>query len=440
MLRQVRKVTFMNRTDWFTHDRFGMFIHFGLYSILGRGEWARSIERISIEDYQQYFDTFNPKKFDPKAWAKTAKSAGMKYMVLTAKHHDGFCLFDSALSDYKSTNTPFGRDLVAEYVEAVRAEGLKVGLYFSLLDWHHPHFPKYDDKFHPMRENPAYENETVDFDLYLDFMHGQIEEICKNYGKLDILWFDFSYDEMAGEKWRASELIKMVRKYQPDVIIDNRLEGSGWTPGSIYKETPKIYAGDFASPEQYIPDKGLTKNNGDAIAWELCTTLNNNWSYVPTDTWFKRPQLLVHKLVECVSKGGNMLLNVGPNPFGEIPEESLEILAEIGKWMSVNNESIYGCGDAGLPKPDWGRYTRNGDIIYAHVFEEPIGPLALVGITPSHIKSVRFLRDGKEVKSGAGSFASRRYKDMYFVTLGDVANWTYPLPDAMDTVLEIHLM
>jgi len=429
----------MNRTDWFTKDRFGMFIHFGLYAIPGRGEWIRSAEQMSIEDYQPFFDEFNPVHFNPTAWAQAAKAAGMKYMVLTAKHHDGFCLFDSALSDYKSTNTPFGRDLVAEYVEAVRAEGLKVGLYFSLLDWHHPHFPKYNDKFHPMRKNPQYKDEVVDFELYLKFMHGQVEEICRNYGKLDILWFDFSYDEMSGENWRATELMEMVRKYQPDVLVDNRLEGSGWTPGSIYEKTPPIYAGDFASPEQYIPEKGLTKNNGEPIPWELCTTLNNNWSYVPTDTGFKRPQLLIHKLVECVSKGGNMLLNVGPNSLGEFPEESLAILAEIGEWMKKNSKSIYCCGDAGLPKPDWGRYTRNGNIIYAHVFEEPIGPLALVGIPPDSIKSMRYLRDGKEVRSGAGSFASRKYKDMQFVTLGDLPNWTYPLPDSMDTVIEIYV-
>jgi len=429
----------MSRTDWFTEARFGMFIHFGLYAIPGRGEWVRSGEKMSIEDYQPYFDEFNPINYDPKAWAKAAKAAGMKYMVLTAKHHDGFCLYDSALTDYKSTNTPFGRDLVAEYVEAVRSEGLGVGLYFSLLDWHHPHFYKYNDKFHPMRENPAYKDEVVDFDAYLDFMHGQVEEICKNYGKLDILWFDFSYGEMAGEKWRATELMKMVRHYQPDVLVDNRLEGSGWTLGSIYEDIPKSYAGDFASPEHYIPEKGLTKHSGEPIPWELCTTINNNWSYVPTDTYIKRPELLIHKLVECVSKGGNMLLNVGPNPLGEIPEESLAVLAQIGKWMDKNSASIYGCKDAGLAKPDWGRYTKKGNIIYAHVFEESIGSLALTGINPDSIKQVRFLHDKKEVRFAKDSFAALKYKDIRFVSLGAQQNLTYPLPDPIDTVLEIQM-
>jgi len=428
----------MSRTNWFTDARFGMFIHFGLYSIPGRGEWVRSTERMSIEDYQPFFDEFNPTNYDPKAWAKAAKAAGMKYMVLTAKHHDGFCLYDSALTDYKSTNTPFKRDLVAEYVDAVRSEGLKVGLYFSLLDWYHPHFYKYNDKFHPMRKNPAYKDEAVDFDTYLDFMHGQIEEICKNYGKLDILWFDFSYDEMSGEKWRATELMKMVRSYQPDVLIDNRLEGSGWTRGSMYEDVPKSYAGDFASPEHFIPEKGLTKHNGEPIPWELCTTINNNWSYVPTDRLIKRPELIIHKLVECVSKGGNMLLNVGPNPLGEIPKESLEILEQIGKWMDKNSPSIYGCTNAELAKPDWGRYTKKGSTIYAHVFEESIGALALTGISPESIKSIRFLHDKKEVRLAKDSFAALMYKDIRFVSLGDHPNLTYQLPDPINTVLEIH--
>lgn len=226
-----------------------MFIHFGLYAIPGRGEWIRSNEKMTIEDYQPYFDAFNPSEFDAKVWAKAAKEAGMKYVVLTAKHHDGFCLFDSEYTDYKITNTPFGRDLVREFVEAVRAEGLRVGLYFSLLDWYHPDYPKYSDRHHPMRGNIAYKDEQIDFDRYLEFMHHQVEEIVTKYGKLDILWFDFSYAEMFGEKWKASELIDLVRKHQPDVVVDNRLETSGEWFGSISTEEIHSYSGDFVSPE-----------------------------------------------------------------------------------------------------------------------------------------------------------------------------------------------
>lgn len=350
------------RMEWYRDARFGMFIHWGLYAIPARGEWVRSIEQIPKEDYMKYFEEFNPVDFDPRKWAKAAKEAGMKYMVLTAKHHDGFCLFDSQYTDFKSTNTKCGRDLVAEYVDAVRAEGLKVGLYFSLLDWFHDDFPHYGDRNHPMRNNPAYKNDDRDFDRYLTYMHNQVREICTNYGKLDVLWFDFSYDTLRGEAWKATELIKMVRKLQPDVIIDNRLEVSGEGYGSLAAGNPTPYHGDFVSPEQMIPPNGIQDVNGNDIAWESCVTMNNHWGYCANDHFFKPAPMLIKKLVECVSKGGNLLLNVGPDARGNIPEESIERLAEIGKWMKKNGESIYGCGKAGIEKPDFGRVTRHGTI------------------------------------------------------------------------------
>ena len=188
------------RMEWYLDARFGMFIHWGLYSIPARGEWLRSEEEITKEDYMKYFEEFNPSDYDPKAWARAAKEAGMKYVVLTAKHHDGFCLYDSQYTDFKSTNTKLGRDIVKDFVEAVREEGLKVGLYFTIIDWYHDDYPHYGDKFHPMRKNPEFKNEGRDFDNYLTYMHNQIREICTNYGKIDILWFDFSYDDMRGEK------------------------------------------------------------------------------------------------------------------------------------------------------------------------------------------------------------------------------------------------
>ena len=253
------------RTEWFRRDRFGMFIHWGLYSIPGKGEWIRSHQQLSIEDYQPFFEAFNPVKYNPREWAKVAKAAGMKYMVLTAKHHDGFCLFDSAYTDYKATNTPIGKDLVAEFVEAVREEGLKVGLYFSLIDWYHPDYPKYGDMIHPMRENEAFKGEKIDFDNYLAFLHNQVEEIVTKYGKLDILWFDYSYGEMFGEKWRATDLITLVRKHQPDVVVDNRLETSGEGFGSIVTDNINLYSGDFVSPEQIVPHEGIRNIHGEPI-------------------------------------------------------------------------------------------------------------------------------------------------------------------------------
>ena len=424
------------RTKWFMDDRFGMFIHWGLYSIPACGEWVMSEKEMTVEQYQPYFEQFNPVDYQPQKWAQLAKAAGMQYAVLTAKHHDGFCLFDSALTDYKATNTKAGRDLVREFVEAFREAGLKVGLYFSLIDWHHPDFPKYGDRQHPMRNNQTYKDEVIDFERYLKYMHGQV--LVTNYGKLDLLWFDFSYDDMAGEKWKATELIKMVRQYQPDVIIDNRLEGAGDNHGSIVTENPLIYSGDFASPEQIIPPKGVCDEKGNPIPWELCATMNNHWGYCNYDHQYKSAEMLVRKLVECVSKGGNMILNVGPDAKGNIPRESVKILKEIGEWMEKNGESIYQCGISSLEKPDWGRYTQRGKTIYAHIYETPLGALPLYGVKPEQLDKVTYLADGSEVKRGE-AWNTALYQDVAFVSFGENPVFTYPLPDKKDTVLKIEL-
>lgn len=426
------------RTEWFREARFGMFIHWGLYSIPGQGEWIRSHQKLTIEDYQPYFEAFNPTHYNPRDWARAAKKAGMKYVVLTAKHHDGFCLFDSAYTDYKVTNTPAGRDLVAEFVEAVRDEGLKVGLYFSLIDWYHKDFPKYGDLNHPMRDNPEFKDETIDFDNYLTFMHRQVEEIVTNYGKLDILWFDYSYEDLFGEKWRATELIKMVRRHQPDVIVDNRLETSGEGFGSIVTDNINLYSGDFVSPEQIVPHEGIRNAKGEFIPWELCLTMNNNWAYNPTDKLYKPSSVLIRKLVECVSKNGNMILNVGPDSLGCINDESMAILDDIAKWMSLHSEAIYGNGYADLPKPEWGYYTKRGQTLYAHVLEQPIGPLALLGIEESAIKRMSFLHDGSEVKISK-SWTTFAYEGICFAQYGEVPHFTYPLPNPVDSVIKIEL-
>ena len=428
------------RIKWFLHDRFGMFIHWGLYAIPARGEWVRSVERITVEDYQPYFDEFDPVDYDPKEWARLAKEAGMKYAVLTSKHHDGFCLYDSKLTDYKSTNTPCKRDLVREFLEAFRAQGIKVGLYFSIIDWHHPDYPHYGDRQHPMRENEAYKGKQHNFDNYLEYMHGQIRELCTDYGKLDILWFDFSYGDLVGEKWRATELMAMVRSLQPDVLVDNRLEVSGEGFGSLMTDNPTPYSGDFVSPEQIIPPKGIRKPDGTPIPWEACLTMNNNWGYAQFDKAFYKPETVVRKLVECVSKGGNMLLNVGPDAKGNIPQESVDVLKAVGRWMDKNSESIYGCGYADLPKPDYGRVTASADgkKIYVHVTEAPIGPVPVEGIDKDQIKRVRLLASGAEL-STAGNWASSNYPDYVFVVMDDKGAPSYTLPDPTDTVIKIEL-
>ncbi len=422
------------RMKWFLHDRFGMFIHWGIYSIPARGEWIRSTEEMPESDYIKYFEEFNPTDFDPRKWAKAAKEAGMKYAVLTAKHHDGFCLFDSKLTDWKVTNTPYGKDIVREYLDAFRAEGLRVGLYYSLLDWHHPDYPSYKDRNHPLRNDEREKDKQKNFDNYLKYMHGQIEELCRDYGKIDIMWFDFSYDDMTGEKWKASELVRMVRSYQPDIILDNRLEVSGSGFGSIATDNPSEFSGDFVSPEQIIPPSGFKDESGRNIPWEACITMNNNWGYTAKDKNFKPYDMLVRKLVECVSKNGNLLLNVGPDARGNIPTESLERLSQIGEWMKLGGESIYGCGSANLPKPENGRLTRNGNIIYYHIYENSIGSIWLENIKHDEIKSIRLLCDGTEVKL-ADNWMVENYPDAVFV---DVSSTVY-LPDSVDTVLKIEL-
>lgn len=422
------------RVEWYQEARFGMFIHWGLYAIPARGEWVRSTEQIPEEEYMPFFEEFDPVDFDPSKWAKAAKEAGMKYAVMTAKHHDGFCLFDSKLTDFKSTNTKAGKDLVREYLEAFRKEGLKVGLYYSLLDWHHPDYPHYGDWHHPMRNCEAVKDIERDFDRYLDYMHGQVKELCTEYGKLDIMWFDFSYGEMTGEAWKATELVNMVRSYQPDVIIDNRLEVSGEGFGSIATDTPSDFSGDFVSPEQIIPPNGLQSESGRDLVWEACITMNDHWGYCAKDKNFKPASMIIKKLVECVSKNGNMLLNVGPDAKGNIPDESLEVLKGIGKWMKKSGLSVYGCKNSGLPKPENGRITRNGNKIYYHIMENAIGAVPLYGIQKDQVKSMRLLSDGSELKV-SGGWCESNYPDVVFVNVSD----TPYLPDEIDTVVEITL-
>jgi alpha-L-fucosidase len=378
----------MNRTQWWREARFGMFIHFGAYAVPGRGEWVKSNERLTTEQYQKYIDDFNPVDFDAKAWAKIAKAAGMKYAVLTAKHHDGFCMFDSKLTDYKISAQFGGRDLVREFLDAFRAEGLKVGLYYSVIDWHHPDYPNVGN--HPQRDDKEYSKRTFNWDNYLKYMHGQVEELVKNYGKIDIMWFDYSFGDYNGEKWKAKELVEMVRKYQPGIILDNRLEAH---TGQKAIST----LGDFDTPEQGIPDEPIVDIYGNLIPWETCLTLNGIWGYSESDKNWKSPELLIHCLVNCVSKNGNMLLNVGPDARGNIPDASINILTEIGKWLKKNGESIYGSASCSLSKPDWGRYTQKGNMIYAHWLYPNLGQLNVKGINPEKVKSVKMLNSGAEL-------------------------------------------
>ena len=422
------------RMAWFTQARFGMFIHFGLYALPGRGEWVRSDERMPEEEYMPFFRRFDPRRLDMGAWARAAREAGMGYAVLTAKHHDGFCLFDSALTDFKSVNTPCGRDIVREFLEAFRAEGLKVGLYYSLLDWHHPDYPHFGDRYHPLRDDPAADNTGRDWERYLDYMHGQVRELCTRYGKLDLMWFDFSYGDMTGPKWRAAELADTVRTLQPGIVLNNRLEASGEGFGSLYTGRPTPWHGDFVTPEKMIPPAPLRDEQGMPLVWESCVTMNNSWGYTREDRYYKPAGLLVKKLVECVSRGGNMILNVGPDETGRFPAQAEQILGQMGRWMARCGESIRGCGPAELPKPDCGRFTRRGDTLYLHVFENALGPLPVPGLDKDRVRAVTCLADGRAVKVSA-SWVHSDWPQVCFLDLGPDP----VLPDATDTVLRIEL-
>jgi alpha-L-fucosidase len=371
---------------WWQQARFGMFIHWGLYSQPARHEWVRHYEKIPTEAYQKYFDVFCPDLYDPKAWAKAAKEAGMKYFVITAKHHEGFCLWDTKYTDYKITNTAFKRDALKEMVEAFRSEGLHVGLYYSLIDWHHPDFTV--DRVHPMRDSAEEmeKNKQRDMKKYAKYMRDQVTELLTNYGKIDILWFDFSYPGENGKDHNDWESEKLIRKLQPKILLDNRLD------------IPN--AGDFETPEQYVPSTGLKDSNGKPIPWEGCQTFSGSWGYHRDETTWKSTEMLVGMLISHVSRGGNLLLNVGPTARGVFDKRALERLSGIGAWMKYNDRSIYGCGCApdGLVAPENCQYTYNPKTnrLYLHFFAWPFKAVHLTGLA-GKVKYSQFLHDASEV-------------------------------------------
>lgn len=414
--------------DWFTHDRFGLFLHWGLYSIPAREAWFKSAHKLSDEQYEVYFREFNPTRYDPHAWAAMAKAAGMKYAVLTAKHHDGFCLFDSHHTQYTALHTPAGRDLLREFVDAFRAAGLKIGFYYSLLDWHHPHYTI--DRHHPLRDLPENHPERTrrHWPTYLDYLHAQVRELLTHYGKIDILWFDFSFDDKHSDAWRAADLVTMCRELQPGILLNNRL-----TLGHTDTATQSAPLGDITTPEMAVPDQQLRDAQGNPVRWETCITLNDHWGYVRDDHHFKTPAQVVRMLVDCVSKGGNLLLNAGPTAKGEIQKEAGDVLSRVGEWMAANSESIYGCGPADIPTPTWGRYTHGDDnTLYAHLFDRPMGPIAFHDLA-GKIKRARFLADGSELLLDQPWNVPQNSPHLH-TNLPTAA-----LPDeTLDTVIELH--
>jgi alpha-L-fucosidase len=380
-------------TAWFLRDRFGLFIHWGLYALPARHEWVRHNEQLSDADYDRYFRHFDPDLYDPAAWADAAVGAGMRYAVVTTKHHDGFCLWDSKLTEYKATNTPAGRDLLRPMVAAFRARGLRVGLYHSLIDWHHRDFV-IDPHVGPLRNRPdrGQMNAGRDQNRYADYLHGQVRELLTEYGSVDVLWLDYSYPKPDGTgkgraDWRSEELLALVRQLQPNVILNDRLDlPDGW---------------DLKTPEQFQPRRGVTVN-GKPVVWEACQTFSGSWGYHRDETSWKSLEQLVRMLVDTVSKGGNLLLNVGPTGRGEIDARALDRLAGLGRWMRHHARSIYGCGEAppAFPCPQDCRLTYNPTTrrVYVHVFAWPFVELHLDGWPAERIDYVQLLNDASEVK------------------------------------------
>jgi alpha-L-fucosidase len=373
--------------QWWRDARFGMFLHWGVYAVPGRGEWLMWNERIPFGEYRKLADQFTPAKFNPTAWAETAKAAGMKYMVLTAKHHDGYCLFDSQVSDFTSVKTAARRDFVAEYVQACREAGLGVGLYYSPLDWRYPGF-----FFPDLYRESAEEMKQQTYD--------QVRELLTNYGKIDVFWFDGGEDDWLGfggmefgaggwhsrdtqwpqEKhfpgkplWEGSKLVAMMRELQPDLVINNR---SGWE-------------GDFITPERKVGSFNTRR------AWETCDTLAESWGWMP-DRPMRSLRSIIHLLVQVATGDGNLLLNVGPTPDGEIEPRMARRLGQVGAWLKEYGHSIYGTRGGPFPPQAWGGFTWRDNHLYAHVIDWPEDTIIIPSL-PQRIRTVRSLTSNEVV-------------------------------------------
>jgi alpha-L-fucosidase len=349
------------RMQWWHEARFGMFIHWGLYSVLGRHEWAMEEEGIPVSEYEQLAKKFNPKPNSPQAFAKLAKAAGQKYMVMTSKHHEGFCNFDTKLTNYCAPKQAAGRDLLREYVEAARAEGLRFGFYYSLMDWHHP-------------DGARCATDPEARKRFVEYTHGLVRELMTNYGKVDVLWYDVDWP-LNAEQWESERMNKMVFGLQPDIIVNNR----------------NGLPGDFSTPEQEIHAEQGTR------AWESCMTLNDSWGYQAADDNWKSTKTIIRNLVECSRDGGNYLLNIGPRGDGSIPQDSIRVLSEVGQWLSRNGEAIHTTDSCRVHASEFAGFTRKGNTLYMHVHFWPGDTIALGGLT-SKVKSARLLASGREVK------------------------------------------
>ncbi len=349
------------RMQWWHAARFGMFIHWGLYSVLGRHEWAMEMEGIPVAEYQQLATRFHPHPHAARAWARLARAAGQKYMVMTTKHHEGFCHWDTKLTNYCSAQQGPRRDLVREYVDAARAEGLRVGFYYSLMDWHHP-------------DGARCATDEAARQRFVAYTHGLIRELMSNYGKIDVLWYDVHWP-LTPEGWESEKMNRMVFDLQPDIIVNNR----------------NGLPGDFSTPEQHIAaEKG-------GRAWESCMTMNDSWGYQRTDDDWKSAKTIARNLALCARDTGNYLLNIGPLPDGSIPEPSIEALTTVGQWLQRNGEAIYDTEPCQVNRSAFAGFTRRGNTLYVHCHFWPGSDFGIGGLR-NRVKSARLLVGGRPLQ------------------------------------------
>lgn len=369
--------------NWFDTARFGMFVHWGHSSqqgcelswpLVGGVFSLPFCGNIPVDEYHSTTRTFNPQNYDPHEWAHQAKRSGMQYAILTTKHHDGFAMFHTQQSDFSIQRSPYGKDIVREFIDAMRSVGIRIGLYFSLIDWHHPDYPAFTEADKPYVFGQYRQPTPEQWERFTQFMFSQVRELLTNYGKIDLLWFDGGW-ERTPEQWQAQALHDLIRSLQPEILINDRLPGFG----------------DFDTPEQFIPPQPPTRT------WETCMTINESWGYNSADTHFKSARQLIHTLCEVAGIGGNLLLNVSPMGDGQIQPELLLRLAVVETWMDGNRESIIGTQPGLEPWQFYGTSTRKGDRIYLHLLMKPYDTISVRGVPIKRIKSVCVLAEGTEL-------------------------------------------
>jgi alpha-L-fucosidase len=369
--------------SWFDTARFGMFVHWGHSSqqgielswpLVGGHAALPNCNEVPVAQYHASAATFDPRAYDPVDWARRAKRLGMQYAVFTTKHHDGYAMYDTKVSDFSIMHSPYDRDIFGMFCDAMRTEGIRIGVYFSLIDWHHPDYPTFEESDKPYVFGKWRRPSEEQWARFSEFMFAQVRELLTNYGPIDVMWFDGGW-ERSTTQWRSDELEAMIRELQPGIMINDRLPG----------------VGDFSTPEQFVPPKPLAR------AWETCLTINESWGYNPGDTEFKSARRLIHMLCETAGKGGNLLLNVSPMGDGRLMPELVERLDVIEAWMQRNGESIVGT-TAGLePWQFYGPSTQRDNTTYLHLLMRPYDEVTVRGVHIKRARSVRALSTGAEL-------------------------------------------